>query len=184
MTDIQNPTASASTTPTLQQKVELTEREIVFAAINDPDLAADSFELAGETFKIVNLKYKSYLKFISHIQPLAGVVTKALAQQEGIPGLDLSTMGAVTASGIMDYCGEHLPAMVALICQQTRPEITAQWVEDNAFSPFQLAGIVMQQIAQNRMISDIARFFVPLLKAMKQMKADQAKSTIKATPSS
>ncbi len=171
--------------PTPPEDKTLTQEQIIRAATNSPALAEDQFVLGDRTFKIIDLQYKSYLAFMRHLQPLVKMLGELLLREDSIlpEGLSLNIQDAPLAKifeGLLDYCGETLPEMVALICQQTDKTITAEWVEEHAQSPLQLAGIAMQQVAQNNMVEDVVRFFV-LLRPMQKM-FSSAKSKTEETP--
>lgn len=157
---------------TAEQTVQLTQKEKVFAATNDPSLATDQFTLGERSFPVLYLKYKAQLKFIAHLQPLLELVGGAIAGGPAISGLELGTR--LNLASLMQYCAEDLPAMVALMCQQSDKEVTAEWVEDNCEGPVQLAGIVLKQVGRNRFVPQILDFFVQILPTLMMVKKARA----------
>jgi len=153
------PTSAPTPEPTLEPT--LTEAEKVRAAVNDP---ADQFTLGGRAFKIVDLTYDDYLRFIVLLEPLIkGLVAKVGAVSNvKIPGMELDS-SSLSASGIVTYCGESLPEMVRIICSQTEPDITVAEVKLLGKNPFNLAKVVMRQVAQNGIIKDFTDFFGQIL---------------------
>jgi hypothetical protein len=149
-----------------QQTSTLDERTKAFAATNDPALSPDSFTLGPKTFPIVFLKYKDQITFISQLQPLLTMFTPDSGTPKGLEEI----VSSISVGGLMKYCLTGLPEMVALICRNTDPTITVDYVTEHAVSPFQLCGIILQQVAMNNMLGDIISFFRALrpLKAMFQ----------------
>lgn len=181
--DTQTPNTPATpetSTPAPQQTVTLTEREKAFAATNHPALAPDSFTLGERTFPVLFLKYKDQIRFIAELQPLLRMFGVDSLSPEGLEDI----VDKFSMSGMMQYCMEGLPAMVTLICQNSDPSITVDYVLAAAQSPFQLCGIIMQQIAVNNMLNDIAAFFRSLRPMKMMLMGSRRPSTPKATPSS
>lgn len=162
----QNPQeVSAQTT-----KPALSETEILAAATNSPELSPDEFQLGEHTFKVVHLSYDDYLQFLAHLQPFLDAVVSKLAEKANlsIPGID--TGNSLELPMLVRFCGENLPEMVRIICKQTMPNITVQQVKEWGRTPFNLASIVLKQVAKNHMIKDFADFFAriaPLLKSVR-----------------
>jgi hypothetical protein len=155
--------------PTPQNLPTLTDHDKAFAATNDPALSPQTFTLGGREFKMLFLKYKSQLQFMSHLQPLLKMMATSLGQTEvTVPELNLGTSG-VSFENMISFCANEFPQMVALICQQTDKTITAAWVEDVAESPVQLLFIIMKQVAVNKMVEHIASFFVSIRPLMMPM---------------
>jgi hypothetical protein len=171
-------TKSSETSPTAtdskeKQTVTLSSKEIARAVTNDPDLSEREFQFAGRTFKIVDLRYRDYMKFVALLEPLFDILRKknGPAQDEGLPGIDLTPANSMVFMDVVKYCGNDLPKLVQIIINQTEPEYTHEHVIDNAKSPMELAGIVMQQVAQNNMIQDVMTFFAHLLPTVNRVRA-------------
>jgi hypothetical protein len=77
--------------------------------------------------------------------------------------------GVVSVSSLAKYCANVLPELVCVMAKQSDPSVTPEVVKQLGKSPFKLATIVMQQIEQNRVISDIADFFEQVLPVMKAL---------------
>lgn len=150
----------------------LTTQQIVAEATNDPALAQDEFKLGDRTFKVLSLGYDEYLEFCSYLTPLfgavAGLVSKNIREKQGveIPGIDLNTDN-ITPGSLLAFAKKDLPTMVAIICnmeaivsEDPTKRVDALWVKKHAKTPWQLADIVMKQVAKNNIIGDFASFFV------------------------
>ncbi len=156
------PVAATEPTPETAQETKptLTPEDLTRAALNTPELAKDSFTLGDKEYKILDLGYRDYTKFLFYLQPLLETFMGTLTSRSDIsvPGLSIP-MGKIDPSGIMKYCEESLPAMACIVCKQTDPEMTPEKIMDVAKSPMQLARIVLQQIIQNKMIEEFVDFF-------------------------
>lgn len=150
----------------------LTTKEIVAEFTNDPALAEGSFSLGDRTFKILSLGYDQYLEFCAYLTPLfgavAGLVSKNIREKQGveIPGIDLNTDG-ITPGSLLAFAKKDLPTMVSIVCNMEATvtenqdlKVTPEWVKKHASTPWQLADIVMKQVAKNNIIGDFASFFV------------------------
>jgi hypothetical protein len=157
----------------MEDTKQLTTREIAFAATNDPALAATEFTLGERTFKVLNLPYEDYVKFLGHLQPVLEGITAGAANK---PAEGESDFGIGT---ILKHCADVLPHMVQLSAKQTDPTITVERCKELCPSPLRMATIVLKQIQQNRIVSDIADFFVLMLPVMSAIKG--AMKTTKAT---
>jgi len=154
----------------------ISDRDKAFLATNSPALATNEFSFAGRTFKLLNLDYNSYLEFTALLQPLAEVVVNAVVSKAGIGaprGLNLASSD-FSLSGLMKYCGKDLPHMVAICCNMSLKKegaelVDAAWVIEHAEDPFQLAGIALKQIIQNKMIERATSFFENLLPLTKKL---------------
>jgi hypothetical protein len=157
---VASPTSAETPTP-IEPTPEpaLTEAQKVRAAVNDP---ADKFTLGGRVFNIVDLPYDDYLRFIVLLEPLLKGIVGAATSSISIPGMEFSA-STLSASSIASFCGESLPEMVRIICSQTEPDITAKEVKTLGKNPFQLAKVVMKQVAQNGLIKDFTDFFGQIL---------------------
>lgn len=165
-----------------QAAPELSERDKVFAATNDPSLAPDKFKLGDRTFKVVHLRYDDYIKFLSLLKPFIDGLGKAVAAKAGmqIPGITL-VPDKLDASMLMDFCLAELPEMVRIVCAQTDPNVTVEQVKEWAGDPFTLCAIVLKQIALNNMIGKIASFFATMLPLLTRMGLAKTKPTTKPT---
>lgn len=175
---ITTPSTPEATVPPTTPETTISEQDKVFAAYNDPTLAPDSFTLGPRTFKVVHLRYPDYLKFLQLLKPLASIFAKLMsdnAAATAFSDIEVTSVVEAVLPEVMGYLGDQLPEMVAVVCRQTTPEITAQWVIDNAKSPFELVGIVMQQVGVNQMIQDIGRFFKILMPQLTTKMKGQAK---------
>lgn len=153
--------------PKSKEKTGIEPREIARAATNDPALSLSEFTLGDKTFKIVDLAYDDYIKFLALLQPLIEGVVNGANNTSGfdVAGIHVASDG-FTVQGILKYCSTELPEMVRIICAAADPTITVEDVKRLGKNPFRLAEIVLKQIAQNKMIQDFASFFqraMPLL---------------------
>jgi hypothetical protein len=145
-------------------KSKLTQIDTVRAATNAPELSENTVTLGDRTFKIVDLAYDDYVKFMACLQPLFEALISKLAQTKGI-AFEASEL---SGSMVLRYCSHSLPEMVRLCLSQTEPTITSDEIKALGKTPFRLAQVVLKQVEQNQMIQEIASFFVqmsPLLKA-------------------
>ncbi len=144
---------------------ENAKEQAVKAAVNSPDMSDIGFKLGTREFKVIDLGYDDYLKFITFLTPMLEVFIGSLASVEGVNVLKQSS--DIDATSIIKYCGERLPSIVCIVCNQTDPTVTQDDVKKWAKSPFELCNIVLLQIEKNGIISDFASFFaatLPLLK--------------------
>jgi hypothetical protein len=137
--------------------------EIARAATNDPALSAVSFNLGDRSFKIVDLAYDDYVKFLALLAPLLESVAKKFLVRDV-----LAVEGeSVSVADLFKYCVDGLPEMVCIVCSQTDPTIKVDDVKRLGKNPINLARIVLLQIQQNNVIKDIGDFFVQTLPLMK-----------------
>lgn len=156
----------------MDKKLKLTERQIARAATNDPSLSEREFQLGDRTFPLVDLPYDDYVVFLGHLQPLMEAIAGRFSATQ-----DLVSSEEITVSGLAKYCAKALPEMVTLMARQSDPTMTTDVVKQMGRSPFKLATIVMKQIEQNKVISDIADFFeqvLPVIKALWGTKTKQS----------
>lgn len=144
-------------------KTPLSQADIDRAATNDP-APSPSFTLGNREFKILDLPYKEYIRFFSHLKPMVGAVVGAIAMSRGVP------MGtpAFDSMSLITYCSDELPEMVRIVCAQSDPTITTEEVMELGKTPFALARVAAMQINRNNMINDFMDFLketLPLLKA-------------------
>jgi hypothetical protein len=178
------------------EKIEnsLTEEQVLSEAFAIPILGEGEFMFGGRKFQVVSLGYKQYLQFVSRLKPIIGLVASKLKNtitdavnskvNVGIPGIALSALGDIDPAYLLNFCAEDLPQMVEIVCNMKplREEklgelVTAQWVEDNAQSPFELINIVLAQVNKNKMIVQFADFFAQVLPIFlsKRPATDQAR---------
>lgn len=154
----------ATETPSLSTK------EMAAAAINSPELSADEFRLGERTFKIIDLKYDAYVKFLTLFKPVLAGIASGMASQQGmpIPGIELPNEGQIF-DHLVTFGLTDLPEMTRIICNQTDTSVTTEQVKEWAGDPFTLCAIVMKQIARNNMIARFASFFGQALPLMKMV---------------
>lgn len=138
----------------MSTETNLSTQEIIRAATNDPALSDVMVELGDRKFKIVDLSYDDYLVFLSRLQPVLSAVAGPMMGEANGPELSAATL--------LKYCADVLPELAQLVCKQTDPTITVDEVKRLGRSPFKLAAVVLKQIEQNKMISDITDFFVQI----------------------
>lgn len=148
----------------IETKTELTQKEIVRAATNDPVLSEVKVKLGDREFPILDLPYDDYIKFLAHLQPLMEVF---LGKIGAIQGVEMPVASSLNAASLVAYCAADLPEMVQIIIAQSDPTVTAEEVKRQGKNPFKLAAIVLEQIQQNRMIADFSDFFLQVLPLMK-----------------
>lgn len=170
----------------------LSNAQIIAEATNAPTLAAGQFALGGRTFNVVSLSYRQYLQFVSKLEPVlkmvAGKVKSTMFDKSeksvAIPGLILTTLSDIDPAYLMSFCLDDLPAMAEIVCNmeaiKAKDEsnlVTAQWIEDNVESPFELINIVLTQVNKNNMIVEFASFFARVLPIFlgRKTATDQAK---------
>lgn len=149
----------------------LTNEQINRAAWND---AVEHFTLGGREFKIVDLPYDDYTRFLSYIAPLMEHIVKkmVLSQAAGLAlpdGIALEPT-SFTAFDLLKVCTDNLPQMAQLVCKQTDPFITVEDVKKLAGKPMPLADIIIRQIVQNGMIGDFKDFFERMISMLKAMR--------------
>jgi hypothetical protein len=142
-------------TPTVETP-SLSPEQILRAATNDPALSKDTFTLGSKTFKVVDLKYDDYLKFITYLSPLLDAIAKSMLSMTGRVE---ESEEKFSTSTLFQYCGKELPEMARIVCAQTEPDITPDEVKELAGTPFKLIDVVWAQIVRNKMIDEIAAFF-------------------------
>lgn len=149
----------------VETKVEepkMSTKEIHRAATNDPELSDNTFVLGERTFTVVDLEYDSYLKFITKLAPLMKAVAGGLLASRGS-----SVPNMLDPAMLVEMCINDLPELAALVCQQTDKSVTTEEVKRLGKTPFKLAHIVLKQIEQNKIISEISDFFAQMLPLMR-----------------
>lgn len=154
----------------------LSKQEIVRAATNDPSLSQKIVLLGDREFPIVDLPYKDHILFLAKLQPLLEGLAAGVASTLKVP---LPGAG-LTAAGLLKYCMESLPEMACIVCRQTDPTITPEYVMEKAKSPIQLATIVLKQIEHNNTLTELSDFFVQVIPMINSAMA-ALPSTIKGT---
>lgn len=182
--------ATATVTPTTQPEEQVTpapsEREVIFAATNEPTLSPDEFKLGPKTFKVMNLRYDDYIQFLGYLRPFLEGIGQALVASKGIQVPSISIEGpSLNIDALFNFCLRDLPDMARIVCSQTDESVTVEQVKEWAGEPFTLCEIVLRQVARNNMIGQFASFFGQLLPILMRMGLMATKeSTTKATPSS
>lgn len=148
-------------------EVTLSQEQIAQAATNDPQLAPDEFQLGDRVFKILDLPYDDYVKFLAHLQPFIDVLAAKMGGRQGVKleGLDLGDGFSIAT--IVKFCGASLPEMARIVCSQSDPTVTVEDVKKLGRNPFMLASIVLRQLVRNGIIQDFASFFgqvIPLMR--------------------
>jgi hypothetical protein len=149
----------------IETKVEtktMDTKAIHRAATNEPTLSDNEFTLGERVFKVVDLEYDAYLKFITKLAPLMKAIAGGLMASRGA-----SMSSAIDPAALVEHCVNELPDLAALVCQQTDPSVTPADVKKWAKTPFKLATIILRQIEQNKIISEISDFFAQMLPLMK-----------------
>lgn len=144
---------------------ENSKEEAAKALVNSPELSDISFTLGDREFKVIDLGYDDYLKFITFLTPMLEVFIGSLASVGGVNVV--APIKEINATSIIKYCGESLPEIACIVCTQTDPTITSEEIKKLAKTPFKLCEIVLLQIEKNKIIGDFASFFqqmMPLLK--------------------
>lgn len=141
----------------------ITDGEKLEAATNDPALSADEFELNGKTYKVVHLKYKSYVAFLRLLEPMMKGVIGIVGARSALSGLDL---GRVDASSLVNLCTDNLSALVSIVCSQTEP-VSAAEIEEMEVSPFDLANIVFLQVKKIQLGDKFSAFIGRISETMK-----------------
>lgn len=157
---------------------KLTEREIIRAATNDAALSDRTFQLGDREFKVVDLDYDNYLKFLTLMQPLLEAVAGTIASHRGVA---LATTGEkISVGALIGYCSTQLPEMARIVCSATDPDINISEIKKLAKTPFKLAEVVITQIEQNNIIRDISDFFAQSLRLLQAVMPQSMSDT---TPS-
>lgn len=149
-----------TTTP---KDVKLSQEDIVRAATNAPTLAKDQFTLGTRTFSVVDLSYDDYMTFMVLLGPMMESVIGGVMTMQGVS----VTSSQLSPKDIITHLSGSLPELARLVCAQTDPTVTIEFVKKEGKTPFKLAEIVLKQIEQNRIISDIASFFAQMLPVIK-----------------
>src|SRR5581483_962643 len=120
--------------------------------------------LGDRIFKIIDLEYDAYLKFVLLLKPFITAVFGLISQKSkvGIPGIELSNT-SFSEDALLEYCGVNLPEMARIVCASTDPDITVDDVKKLGKTPFNLAKVVMAQVQRNNIIKDFTDFFVQAL---------------------
>jgi hypothetical protein len=143
---------------------ELTKQDIVGAALNDSLLSRDTFQLGDRTLPIKDLSYDQYSKFIILLAPLADtLIAKTTGLTTKLPDLEDLDTSMFSISDLIVLCGEKLPDLALICVQASDPTITMATMKELAKTPFNLAHIVIAQIARNNMLKDFSDFFQQLL---------------------
>lgn len=148
----------------IKEDKKLKAVEVIRAATNSPELSTIKVKLGEKEYTVVDLPYDDYIEFLAHLQPLIEGLLSKLAQAKGIE----FNAESLTTSGLLKYCSKALPEMARLCLKQTVPTITSEEIKIAGKTPFALAVVVLKQIEQNKIISEISSFFVqmaPLLRA-------------------
>lgn len=149
------------------ERPTLSTQAIHRAATNDPELSENTFTLGSKEngtfreFKVVDLEYDDYLLFITKLAPLMKVLGSSILAAKGGSSMSLDP------SSLIEHCVHELPELAALVCRQTDPSVTADEVKKLAKTPFKLATIILRQIEQNKIVSEISDFFAQMLPLMK-----------------
>lgn len=179
---VPSPTAEELVTPAPS------EREIIFAATNEPALAPDEFKLGDRTFKVMNLKYDDYIKFLGYLRPFLEGIGQALVASKGIQVPNININGpSFNIDTLLTFCINDLPEMARIVCKQTDPTVTAEQIKEWAGEPFTLCEIILRQVARNNMIGQFASFFgqlLPILMRMGAIQTTQKELKTKGTHSS
>jgi hypothetical protein len=152
------------------QTASLTTVQITTAALNDPALSPDEFKLGDRVFKVVDLSYDDYMKFITLLSPLIDSIFGKLARRApSIPGVTLAPdTDQFSVKQLFQYCGSTLPEMAALVCKASDPEIAVDEIKLLAKTPFKLADVILLQMERNNILKDFADFFARILPLMKR----------------
>ncbi len=148
-----------------EPEVSITDDQKLEAATNDPALSNDSFELGGKTYKVVHLKYKSYVAFLRLLEPVMKGVLGVMSHQAGL-GLAGIDLGKVDTSSLVGLATENLPSLVQIVCSQTEP-ITVQEIEEMETTPFDLANIVFMQVKKIQLGDKFSAFITRISETMK-----------------
>lgn len=149
----------------VEPDVVITEAQKLEAATNDPALSKDEFQLGGKTYKIVHLKYKSYVAFLHLLEPVMKGVIGVMSQQAGI-GLAGIDLGKVDTSSLVGLATNNLSALVQIICSQTETISVAE-IEEMETTPFDLANIVFMQVRKIKLGDQFSAFIMRISQEMK-----------------
>lgn len=161
-------------------KKQVLPQDVTQAAVNSPILATIKFTLGSNEYPVLDLPYDDYVLFLTLLQPLLQAATGQLAKAAGLS----AAADAASPTSLITHCAENLPELAHIVVRQSVPLITIGELKAQAKTPFKLADIVLKQIQQNNMISDIADFFVQILPYLSAGKNLAKKATVEATPSS
>lgn len=138
---------------------KLTEKQVVAAATNAPELSEDEVLLGDRVVKVVDLPYDDYVTFLAYLQPAVEAFAAKLGEAAGVE----LRGSALPVGDIIRHCCDALPQMALLVCKQTNPEMTIEEVKALGKTPFRLAGVVLKQVEHNKMIQEIGDFFVQVM---------------------
>lgn len=150
------------------RKNKVTKEEAALAAINI--LSNYTVTLGDKEFKVVNLSYDDYIKFITLLTPMLETFFGSIASVSGVRLAPSS--GVLSPGALIKYAGDVLPELACIVCNQTDPSVTVNdvklWAQQGEpKGPFKLAEVVIKQIEQNKIINDFASFFAQMLPMIK-----------------
>jgi hypothetical protein len=135
-----------------RKKNEVTENvvssdELVKAATNTPD--KNTIKIGDKEFLLKDFKYKDYIAFIKYLAPMFDLFLGAQR---------LNTGNSLNALSIIEFCDDDLPKMGLMIARNTYPDMTEDELLEVTPSPFEMADLVLAQIAHNRIIERLTGF--------------------------
>lgn len=140
---------------------ELTTKQITAAVTNDPEFSEHEIEFGGKTYKLVDLPYDDYIKFLALLQPFLEALTSKLIS---------GSMSDIGFGDLIKHCGDALPKMAYYALKQVDEDITESYIKQVGKTPFRIAPVVLKQIEKNNVIGDISDFFVQILPLIQNIK--------------
>jgi len=141
-------------------ETELTQSQIVGAALNDPEFSEHEVEFGGVKYKLVDLPYEDYVKFLALLQPfLEAMISKVMGGNKSVESV----------GDLITHCADAIPQMAHLALRQVDPDMTVSRIKEIGKTPFRIAPVVIKQIENNNVIKDISDFFVQILPLMGQV---------------
>jgi hypothetical protein len=155
------------TTVSVESKPELTDRELVRAATNNPLLSSNKVKLGEREFTLVDLPYDDLLAFLQLLEPLIQMLVGTIRSFSSDDKLGL--IEGLSVTNVLKYCGKELPEMVQICLKQTDEDITVEEIKKLGKSPLKIAEIVRKQVEQNQLVEQVTDFFAQILPMMKTM---------------
>lgn len=135
-----------------KKEVAVSPEELVNAALNVPE--PNTVRIADKVFYLKDFKYKDYIVFIKYLAPMFDLFLTGNKRSFSIGDSGSQT----NAIAIIEFCENDLPKMGLMVAHNSYPEMTEDELLDLIPSPFELAELVLAQIAHNRIVEKLAGF--------------------------
>jgi hypothetical protein len=151
----------------------LTEDVVHSAVRND---YGKVFKLGSRSFDLKDLQYDDYVQFMKLASPIVKSVVSIIQptitldkDQKPTSGFDVD-FGNLDLGELADLAGHNLPLLAQLCCKQSFKNITVSQVKDLSMEriegqprgPIALIGVVLTQVAHNKMVEEFVGAFPQL----------------------